>query len=402
MNVYVREAARACAERGYLVDVFTRAAGRLPAREVLSPGVRLLRIAAGPPRPVAKQRLVDFVPEFAQGAAAFRLAEGLRYDLLHSHYWLSGLAGLQLQRRWDVPHLTMFHTLGEVKNRARLGERESAARIDGERAVVRGADRIICATEHEQGLLRTLYGADPNTLATIPCGVDTARFQPIAGEACEAMRRRLGLEGERILVFVGRVEPLKGLDVVIDAIAQLDAPRPLLLVVGGDGHASAEMRRLSERARGAGVGDRLRFVGAVPQQDLAAVYSLAEVCVVPSYYESFGMAALEAQACGTPVVASRVGGLPSAIRDGETGFLVPWRCPQPFAEQLDLLLRNTGLRRRFGESARAWAMRFAWSEIAAALTVEYDRLLDERVDGASCHAVTPHGSKSRHDRCDVA
>ena len=160
----------------------------------------------------------------------------------------------------------------------------------------------------------------------------------------------------------------------------------------------AEQWTLSER----GIEEAHALARIAAGWDLAAVYSLAEVCVVPSYYESFGMAALEAQACGTPVVASRVGGLPSAIRDGETGFLVPWRCPQPFAEQLDLLLRNTGLRRRFGESARAWAMRFAWSEIAAALTVEYDRLLDERVDGASCHAVTPHGSKSRHDRCDVA
>lgn len=402
MNVYVREAARACAQRGYLVDIFTRAAGRLPAREVLSPGVRLVRIAAGPPRAVAKQRLVEFVPAFAQGVAAFRLAEGLRYDLLHSHYWLSGLAGLQLQRRWDVPHLTMFHTLGEVKNRARLGERESAERIEGERSVVRGVDRIICATEHERGLLSAHYGADPAAMTTIPCGVDTTLFRPVDAVATEAMRRRLALAGERALVYVGRVEPLKGLDVVIDAIAQLDAPRPLLLVVGGDSHAAAELRRLRERAQRAGVADRLRFAGAVPQQDLAAIYSLADVCVVPSYYESFGMAALEAQACGTPVVASRVGGLPSAIHDGETGFLVPWRCPQPFAEQLDLLLRNNGLRRRFGESARAWAVRFAWPAIADALTAEYQRLLDDRREAEDCHAVAPAGSKSGHVRCDVA
>ncbi len=403
MNVYVREAARALAERGYAVDIFTRAAGKQPAVEPLAPGVRLINVEAGPRRRVEKARQGDFLPEFVRGVAEFRLREGLRYDLLHSHYWLSGVAGLQLQRRWDIPHLAMFHTLGEVKNRARMGEHESVERIAGEHAIVRRADRIVCATAHERALLRDLYGAQADALETIPCGVDVALFRPRDLAEQAAARQRLGLaSGERVLVYAGRVEPLKGLDVAIDALATLEQPRPLLLIVGGDGHAAGEIRRLRARAEQAGVADRLRFAGSVAQGDLPAIYSLADVCVVPSFYESFGMAALEAQACGTPVVASRVGGLPSAVRDGVTGFLVPWRCPQPFAEQIDLLLRNDALRRRFGESAQEWAFGFRWDAIAERLDALYDEVLAERALARACHPDESDTSKAGHVRCEVA
>lgn len=403
MNVYVRESARALAERGYAVDLFTRATSKTSAVEWIAPGVRLVPIAAGPRRRVEKGRLGEFLPEFVRGVAELRLREGLRYDLVHSHYWLSGIAGLQLARRWDVPQVAMFHTLGEVKNRARVGEHESVERIAGEHAIVRSADRIVCATAHERGLLRDLYRAQADALETIPCGVDVARFSPRAVSEQVAARRRLGVEpDERVLLYAGRIEPLKGLDVAIDALAALEPPRPLLLIVGGDGHATAEMRRLHARAARAGVADRLRFVGSQPQAELPAIYSLADVCIVPSFYESFGMAALEAQACGTPVVASRVGGLPSAVRDGVTGFLVPWRCPQPFAEQIDLLLRNEALRRRFGESAREWALGFRWDAIAERLDALYDEVLAERALARACHPDEGDSSKAGHVRCDVA
>ncbi|HLZ70607.1 MAG TPA: glycosyltransferase [Dehalococcoidia bacterium] len=403
MNVYVREAARALAERGCAVDIFTRATSMKAATETLAPGVRLVHVEAGPRRRVEKARLGEFLPEFVRGVAEFRLQTGLRYELLHSHYWLSGLAGLQLQRRWDVPHVTMFHTLGEVKNRARVGEHESVERIAGEHAIVRSADRIVCATAHERSLLRDLYHAQADALETIPCGVDVSLFYPRTAAEQASARAQLGLDSsERVLLYAGRVEPLKGLDVAIDALATLEQPRPLLLIVGGDGHAAGEIRRLRARGEAAGVADRLRFAGSVPQAELPAIYSLADVCVVPSFYESFGMAALEAQACGTPVVASRVGGLPSAVRDGVTGFLVPWRCPQPFAEQIDLLLRNEALRRRFGESAHEWALGFRWHAIAERLDTLYDEVLAERALARACHPDEADGHKAGHVRCDVA
>jgi len=204
-----------------------------------------------------------------------------------------------------------------------------------------------------------------------------------------------------LLLYVGRLEPLKGIDIVIRAMAQLDAPRPLLVVAGGDQHSATEVRRLRAQASAAGVEDRVRFVGAVPQEELPEYYAAADVCVIPSFYESFGMAALEAQSCGRPVVASRVGGLPGVVRDGETGYLVPWRCPEPFAERLDVLLRNRALQRSFGAAAREWAMGFRWSSIAKRLAALYEATLTERALAGDCHPdhrVTPFP----HVRCDVA
>jgi len=399
MNVYVRESALQLAKLGYAVDIFTRASGRAPVVQELAPSVRLIQVIAGPRRAVTKQRLPEYITDFVHGVARFRIQQGLRYELIQSHYWLSGMAGLQLARRWDVPHVTMFHTLGEVKNRARLGEREPASRVAGELAVVRDADRIVCATDHDRGLLHSLYGAPEAKLTTVPCGVDADLFKPMPQAVA---RRRLGLGDDGILLFVGRIEPLKGLHIVIDALAQLDRPRPLLLVVGGDRHSSTEMRRLTAQADAAGVGDRVRLVGAAPQQELPLYYAAADVTVVPSYYESFGMVALEAQACGTPVVASRVGGLPGVVRDGETGYLVPWRCPQPFAEQLDLLLRNDALRESFGRNARQWAVQFRWQEIAQRISNMYDAVRAEQSPAESCHPSRCRWTKATHQGCAVA
>lgn len=398
MNVYVRESSRELAARGWTVDVFTRDDGSGPAVEPLSAGVSLVRVPAGPRRPVEKQRLPDYVPEFVQGVAAYRVRAALHYDLLHSHYWLSGLAGLRIQRRWDVPHVTMFHTLGEVKNRARVGEREPAPRIEAERRIAAGATRVICATDHERGLLRGLYQAQEPHLAIIPCGVDIERFRPLDQQRS---RRSLGLGDDPILLYVGRLEPLKGIDIVIRALSQLDAPRPLLIIAGGDQHSSGEVRRLQAQARAAGVGELLRFVGAVPQAELTAYYAAADICVIPSFYESFGMAALEAQACARPVVASRVGGLPGAVRDGVTGYLVPWRCPEPFAERLDLLLRNDALRSSFGAAAREWAEQFSWGAIAGQLSALYQATLTEWALADGCHP-SRRADSSLHTRCDVA
>lgn len=377
MNVYVRELSRQMVERGYAVDVFTRRE-RPDTPEIIETdgGVRVAHVAAGPIAPMDKEVLVAYVDAFAAGVDAFARAHGLRYDLVHSHYWLSGLAGKTLQAAWGVPHLVMFHTLGEAKNRARPTEREPLERIAGERLVARTADRIVVATSHERDLLAQCYGARPEDIDVVPCGVDLDVFQPLDKDAA---RRQLGLaDDERIILFVGRIEPLKGIDILISAAAQLHEEADFFhaVIVGGDARAKTRVRELKSLATSLGVEHHVSFVGPVDHERLPLYYSAADVCVVPSFYESFGLVAVEAMACGTPVVASRVGGLVTTVRDGETGYLVPWRCPEPFAERLDLLLRNDELRASLGGAARQAVQRFRWSNVAEAMDAIYSRLLD--------------------------
>ena len=383
LNVYVRELARELSERGHYVDVFTRCAGDVPADEPAlvdgSARARLIHIDAGPHEYVAKALLPDYLDAFEQGVAGFAEREGLTYDLVHSHYWLSGVAGERLKARWDVPHIAMFHTLGEVKNRSRISELEPEPRIDGERAIAKGADRIVVASRDEQDLLVRLYGADASHIAVVPCGVNLDLFQPIDKEEA---RHKLGLrDDDRILLFVGRLEPLKGVDILLGAAAQIESDSDcFVLVIGGDSSArGGEMAHLRHLALELGISDRVNFLGAVDHEKLPLFYSAADVCVVPSFYESFGLVALEAMACGTPVVASRVGGLTATVRDGETGYLIPWRCPEPFAERLELLLDNEELRRAFGEQARGAVERFRWSNVAEAVLGVYR----EVIEGAS-------------------
>jgi D-inositol-3-phosphate glycosyltransferase len=381
MNVYVRELSRQLGQRGYLVDVFTRRSDtESPEVVALDENVRLVHLRAGPLRQVEKEDLRRYAGEFERSLVRFQETHGLRYDIVHSHYWLSGWIGQRLQKRWSVPHVTMFHTLGEVKNRSRITERESSERIRTERELARGADRIVCASQHEKHLLERLYGADPDRIAVVPCGVDLDLFKPADKESA---RKALGFTDEHIILFVGRIEPLKGLDILISAAAQLEHdPHVYVLIVGGDNRSQAQVDELQGLASGLGIGQRVCFLGAVDHEKLPLFYNAADVLVMPSFYESFGLVALEAMACGTPVVASRVGGLTSAVSDGETGYLVSWRCAEPFAERLDLLLENEDLRRNLGQAAREAMKRFRWANVAEAIDNLYRELLADRPPAA--------------------
>ncbi len=322
MNVYVRELAAHLGEQEVHVDVFTRSQDEHVPHVLHDLGYcnRVVHVPAGPEVPLPKPDLPEHLPQFVEGIQRFAKEKGLHYDLVHSHYWMSGLAGQILKERWNVPMIHMFHTLGQMKNRIARSplEIEGPYRVEGEYQVLRAADKVVVATLAEQSQLEFLYHVDPRKLITIPPGVDTRHFYPIPADEAKAV---VGVpENDKMMLFVGRIEPLKGIDTLIRAIASMHEKGLLaqyphyLAIIGGDPGATgedinAEMPRLQALCRELGIGDLVLFLGKRSQNSLPYYYSAAEMVIVPSHYESFGMVALEAMACGTPVVASQVGGL---------------------------------------------------------------------------------------------
>ena len=396
MNVYIDALTRRLGRSGRRVDIFTRRDDpALPAVVPLDRNVRVVNISAGPPAPLRPLDVYAVEAEFRAGVQAFveqdaePAGHGAPYDLIHSHYWISAITGMALADDWRRPHVAMFHTLGEVKNRARRAEREPALRIDAERGIVARADRVICATPHEQIFLVQIYGAHPDCVSVVPGGVDIERFRPAdPPHDRAAARRALNLPAEPTALFVGRLERLKGVDILVRAAALADVEPPLhLVIVGGDAADAPERARLRALAVAQGIGERIHFLDAVDRDTLAQYYRAADVCVVPSYYESFGLVAVEALACGTPVIATRVGGLQYTVRDGQTGHLISWRCPEPFAERLEALLANDDLRARFAAAAPASVRQFDWDVVAGQIVDVYEDLLERHATGAaSCHA----------------
>jgi D-inositol-3-phosphate glycosyltransferase len=379
MNVYVRELARALGRMRVTADIFTRSQNpSIPRVVAAAAGVRVVHLAAGPQAPMAREAVHAHLDEFVDGVEAFRARHGVEYDLIHGHYWLSGAVGLALRERWDVPLVQMFHTLGRLKNDVARNdaEREPDLRIAEETRIVGAADRLVAATAIERAHLVSHYGADAARIAVIPCGVDTTLFTP--GERAAA-RAALGLDDRPRLLYVGRLAPIKGLTTLLDGMARLRAGgnRAHLCIVGGDtdeplnGHEGELRARLADLA----LQDAVTFVGAQPQESLRTWYVAADATVLPSYYESFGMVALEAMACGSPVVASRVGGLQTTVRDRITGVLVPDHDPVSLAEALDRVLGDPELRARLGRAGVRWAAEHRWPCVAEAVCREYAALV---------------------------
>ena len=373
MNVYVRQVAQELSARGVYVDIYTREhEPDEPQFVELAERARVIHLAAGSIA-LEKEELPGSLPEFARGLSDFTRQNGLTYDVIHSHYWLSGRVGNVLSSHWRVPHVATFHTLAEVKLRARAGEREPEARAAGERRTIASADRIVAFSEHERDAISRLYDSGRDHIAVIPCGVDVDRFQPLGRDSA---RGSLGFLDSKVVLYVGRVEPLKGIDILLRAVAQLGQSESVrTLIIGGESEGDSEVERLKALAGELGISSLVSFVGRVEQRELPAYYSAADVCVVPSYYESFGLVALESMACGTPVVASRVGGLPTIVKDGETGYLVPWRCPEPFADRMDILLSSPDVNRSMGEAARRRALTMGWPAVADRLLSLYASLV---------------------------
>lgn len=388
MNVYVRDLTRYLSRLGIRVDVFTRSQDEhIPhVLHDLGYGSRVVHMAAGPEVPLPKPELVNYLPQFADGIRAFAKAKDIRYDIIHSHYWMSGMAGLDLKKSWNVPLVHMFHTLGVMKNRVAQTpeEIEGGYRLEGEQQVLVGADQVIAATPAELAQLQWLYQANTNRITVIPPGVDTSHFYPIPSDEA---KEYVGIPAdEKMLLFVGRIEPLKGLDVLIEAIGRFCPERRekhrklFLAVIGGDPDASsermtAEMARVQGLREKYGVEEVVTFLGKRGQDTLPYYYSAAEAVVVPSHYESFGMVALEAMACGTPVVASQVGGLAFLVQDGKTGFTVPVGDAEALCGRLKALIEDEDLRNRMGAAAYQFARQYDWEVIAGRVAGLYQAVI---------------------------
>jgi D-inositol-3-phosphate glycosyltransferase len=389
LNVYVVETAKRMAERGTEVEIFTRAtASDQPPSIELRPGVTVRNVVAGPFEGLSKNDLPGQLCAFSAGLlrTEARLSAGW-YDLVHSHYWLSGQVGWPAARRWNVPLLHSMHTMAKVKNAALAqgDEPEPDGRVIGEQQVVTAADRLIANTDLEAADLIDLYGADPARVAVVPPGVDLDVFAPDGVSGRSRARARLGLPGRaEVLLFVGRIQPLKAPDVLLRGVAQMVADDPkrrenlIVAVLGGpSGSGLDRPEELQKLAVELGIGDLVRFHQPVGRPVLADWYRAADLVAVPSYSESFGLVAVEAQACGTPVIAARVGGLVTAVQDGVTGVLVDGHDPVTWSANLQALLSTPGRRSAMSRAAVRHARRFSWDQTVESTLEVYAAACDQ-------------------------
>jgi D-inositol-3-phosphate glycosyltransferase len=369
MNVYVRELVSALAQAGVTSDVYTRRwADGLPDVVDVEPGFRVVHVDAGRVD-LPKEALPEVVDDFASGVLDHLVTsdDDMGVDALHANYWLSGVAGHRLKHELDLPLVSTFHTLARVK--AETGDPEPQRRIDAEAQVIGCSDAILANCAAEAAQLERLYGADPARIEIVPPGVVHAFFSPGDRAGARAALSHLGPFGGPLLLFVGRIQPLKGLDVAVRALAELDDPTAVLVVVGGasgrDGRA--EVERIEKLAAALGVSERVRFAAPQPHHMLSTFYRAADVVLVPSRSESFGLVALEAAACGTPVVAAAVGGLRTLVEHGRTGFLVDGRDPTVFAAYAEQVLTTPPLAAELSARAAHRARDFTWSTAAGRL-----------------------------------
>jgi len=367
MSVYLRRVSPLLAAQGVCVDIFTRSheAGG-PDLLDIGPGVRVIHVAGGPAE-LPKEQVPPYLPEVLGGVRFHVDGEGVGYDAVHSHYWLSGWVGAQLAQHLGVPHVVTYHTIGLVKEAAYVASEPSERKV-AEAGMAASANQILAFTKEEAETLRALYGFDQSCVHVAPGGVDLDMFRPV--DAADA-RRRLGLPiGERTVLYVGRLDPFKGPDVLMRAMAGV--PNARLLVVGGSDANDAGVGWLRDVAEEVGVQDRVTWRAAVPQEELRDYYAAADLLAVPSFHESFGLVALEAMACGTPVVAARAGGLQEVVVDGTTGSLIDGHEAGTYAACLNELLGDDDRRREMGQAAIRWAQGFGWEGAAAKMLSTYE------------------------------
>jgi D-inositol-3-phosphate glycosyltransferase len=376
MSVCMREVARELGRRGHKVDIYTRRSDP-SSRETMGlyENVRLVQLRSGNATPMDKPAVYDHLGDFYKELETFTRRRKLRYDLIHSHYWLSGRVGQWAREQWRVPHIVTFHTLGAVKNNIQGVEPEPEVRVNTERRLTQTCERILTNTEQEKQQVIRYYGASPEAIGVVPCGVNLGLFSPM--HATRA-RRQLGFDPNgTLLLYVGRFAPSKGVDRLLAAMPLLKNPRGVqLMVIGGDGNGAQAFQDLKGMCIDLGIQDTVFFLGNIQHERLPAYYSAADLLVVPSRYESFGIVALEALACGTPVVATRVGAMEAIIREGETGHVVTNGPPDWLARGIEKIIPlSAGVSPR---ALNASVARYDWSIVATEILNEYLGVLGKR------------------------
>lgn len=387
MSVYVRELARCLGRMGHRVDIFTCMGTGVADCTELHSNVRLIRLAPGSDADIPKERLYLHVDAVFQALDAYRRDHGLAYDLIHSHYWLSGLVGDMARRRWPCPHMITFHTLGRVKNNTPGSENEPDLRIAHEIRLVQAADAIVAPAVRERDNLIRLYRAQERKITIIPCGVNLELFQP--GDRADC-RRRLGISLDRqVVLFVGRFAALKGVDALLGAVADLARriSRLHLVLAGGDGPESSSFRSLARMADALNLQDRVWFAGRIEQSQLPVYYSAADLLVLPSHYESFGLVVLEALACGTPVAATAVGAVETIIRPGINGTIMDGPGRDSVARGIARFLENSGGGVLDPAAIRTTVTHCGWERVAAAMVHAYGELVDACGSNPPVHPV---------------
>ncbi len=383
MNIYLDRLARKLASRGIEITTFTRRAdGDVDAVVPVVDGYKVVHIDAGEPVPLRIGEMKHLVGDFSDGVVEWIRANDVDFDLVHTHYWLSGIAGMRVKREFGIPMANSFHTLGKVKDRMRSASEKpsSAVRLEREQEVIRGSDCVIASTPYEFDDLLAHYGASPERLCVSPPGVDHDVFRP--GDRWLA-RERLGLSGDPMVLYAGRIQPHKGTALAVEAFTVMEASmddefgNPFMYVIGGASgdQGREEMQRATDHAERAGLSDRVTFLGPVPHAILADYYRAADVVIIPSRSESFGLVAAEAQACGTPVVAANTGGLPYVIKPSESGLLVEDHDPRTYARAMQAIVEHHRFADRLGEAAVEQAKRFSWSATADRLMELYQGIV---------------------------
>ena len=372
MNVYVSALAEVLNTIGLAIDIFTRSHDCHNHIEHLNSSTRVIHLEddSEEQEPSA---LISSLPIFTKRLIEFIDSEETQYQMIHSHYWLSASIGSELSTYINIPHVTTFHTLAKLKMQSGIGSAEPLERVESEEILIKNSQHIIAFSQNEKDAIVNFYGGDPDNITTLPCGVDLSTFRPMDQQ--ESLKR-LGLTDHNVILCVGRLESLKGIDLLINSTSHINSPKPLkVLIAGGDSDIKYRKHYLQSLIETLQLSNVVRFEGRIAHDLLPLYYNAADVCVVPSQYESFGLVALEAMACGTPVVASRVGGLPTIIQHGSTGYLKSWRCPETFANSVEMIIKNPLLQTTMGVKARERAESMSWSSLADNIFNVYNDML---------------------------
>jgi D-inositol-3-phosphate glycosyltransferase len=373
MNIYIQNLARELAQRGHFVDIYTSShTGDEQCKAMeLHRGIRLIHLNAADYSSISENNLDNHVSDLAASVLSFSQDFGLHYDLIHSHYWLSGLVGESLGKQWDIPHITMFHTLAKLKNKAGISVLEPEFRIRYEKKVIDSSDMIIASTENEKRELELEYDAHPSNVSVIPCGINPVLFRPVnkkvAKEACK-------LDSRQAALFVGRMDPLKGLSNLLEAISILQPRKDFqLLVIGGDNESEIEFQRMLKLIQDFNIDDIVKPIGSVPHENMYLYYNAADFCVISSYYESFSLVALESLACGTPILSTNVGEVRDMVKTCPDSRIMNDASPAKLAGHLNDMLDKS--RNDKNNCTELLTSHYGWDSVIEKILSAYQQVL---------------------------